>query len=30
MGRARQDLERIFAQDPSYLDVREHLAGIGV
>ncbi len=28
-GRAKQDLERIFAQDPSYLDVRERLAGMG-
>lgn len=26
-GRAKQDLERIFAQDPSYLDVRDRLAG---
>lgn len=28
-GRAKQDLERIFAQDPGYLDVRERLASFG-
>lgn len=27
-GRAKQDLERIFAHDPSYLDVRERLESI--
>ena len=26
-GRAKQDFERIFAQDPGYLDVRERLSG---
>ena len=26
-ARAKQDFERIFAQDPSFLDVRERLAG---
>jgi len=25
-GRAKQDLERVYAQDPSYEDVRERLA----
>ncbi len=28
-GRARQDLERILAQHPNYLDVRERLAAFG-
>jgi tetratricopeptide (TPR) repeat protein len=28
-GRAKQDLERIFAKDPGYLDVKERLAAFG-
>ena len=27
-GRAKQDLERIYAQDPAYLDVKERLASV--